>query len=92
MEDTIFLFKFDLFSLRHGRDVSLCRLVIIYFGPFQTSYSGKACHNNVDTGCFHAHTAAGRILHSIEDDNINYILRLFMSYYGATEDRKSVAP
>ena len=62
MEDKIFLFEFDLCSLRHGRDVPLWRLVIIYFGPFQTSYSGKACHNNVDTGCFHAHTAAGRIL------------------------------
>ena len=79
MEDTIFLFEFDLFSYRHGRDVLLWRLVIIYFGPFQTSYSGKARHNNVDTRCFHAHTAAGRILHSIDDDNINYILRLFMT-------------
>ena len=79
MEDTIFLFDFDMCSLRHGRDVPLWRLVIIYFGPFQTSYSGKACHNNVDTGYFHAHTAAGRILHSIGYDNINYILRLLIT-------------
>ena len=78
MEDTIFLFELDLCSLRHGRDVPLWRLVIIYFGPFQTSYSGKACLNNVDTGCFHAHIAAGLILHSIDDDNINYILKLLM--------------
>ena len=79
MEDTIFLFEFYPFSLRHGRDVPLWRLVIIYFGSFQTSYSGKACHNNIDTGCFHAHTAEGQILHSIDDDNINYILRLLMT-------------
>ena len=32
--------------------------VFIHFGSFQTSYSGKAFHNNVDTGCLHAHTAA----------------------------------
>ena len=79
MEDTIFLFEFDLCSLRHRRDFPLWRLVIIYFGPFQMSYSGKACHNNVDTRCFHAHTAAGRILHSIDDDKINYILILLMT-------------
>ena len=79
MEDTIFLFAFDMCSLRHRRDVLLWGLVIIYFGPFQTSYSGKACHNNVNTGYFHAHTAAGRILHYIDDDNINYILRLLMT-------------
>ena len=79
MEDTIFLFEFDLCTLLHEQDGSLWRLVIIYFGPFQTSYSGKAYHNNVDTGCFHAHTVAGRILHSIDDDNINYKLRLLMT-------------
>ena len=79
MEDTIFLFEFDMCSLQHRRDVPLWRLVIIYFGPFQTSYYGKACRNNVDTGCFHAHTAAGRIQHSIDDDNINYKLRLLMT-------------
>ena len=79
MEDTIFLFDLDMCTLRHGRDVPLWRLVIIYFGPFQTSYSGKACYNNVDTGCDHAHTAAGRILRSIDDNNINYILRLLMT-------------
>ena len=32
--------------------------VFIYYGSFQTSYSGKACHNNVDTVCLHAHYAA----------------------------------
>ena len=79
MEDKILLFDFDLCSLRHRQDVPLWILVIIYFGPFQASYFGKACHNNVDTGCFHAHTAAGRILHSTDDDNINYILRLLMN-------------
>ena len=79
MEDTILLFEFDMCSLRNRRDVPLWRLVIIYFGPFQTSYSGKACHNNVDAGCFHAYTAAGWILHSIDADNINYILRLLMT-------------
>ena len=51
----------------------------IYIGPFQTSYSGKVCQNNVDTECFHAHTVAGWILHSIDDNNINYILRLLMT-------------
>ena len=70
MEDTIFLFEFDMCRLRHGQDVPVWRLVIVYFGPFQNSYSGKTCHNNVDTGCFHAHTAEGRILNSIDDDNI----------------------
>ena len=79
MEDTIFLFEFDMCSLRHWRDVPLWRLVIIYSGPFQTSYSGKACNNNVDTWCFNALTAAGRILHSIDNDNINYILRLLVT-------------
>ena len=79
MEYTTLWFEFDLCSLRHGQDVPLWRLVIIYFGPFQTSYSGKACYNNVDTGCFHAHTAAGRIMHSIDNDSINYILRLLMT-------------
>ena len=79
MEDTIFLFGFDAFSLRHRRDIPLWRLVIIYFGPFQASYSGKACHNNLDIGCFHAHTAAGQILHYIDNDNINYILTLVMN-------------
>ena len=79
MEDTIFLFEFDLCSFRHGGEVPLWRLVIIYFGPFQASYSGKAYHNNVEIECFHAHTAAGWILHSIDDDNINYILRLLMT-------------
>ena len=74
-----FFVRVDLCSLRHGRDVPIWRLVIIYFGPFQTSYSGKVCNNDVDTGCFHAHTAAGRILHYIDDDNINYILRLLMT-------------
>ena len=29
--------------------------VFIYFGWFRTNYSGKACHNNFDTGCFHTH-------------------------------------
>ena len=79
MEDTIFLLEFDLCRLRHGQDVPLWRLVIIYFGPVQTSYSVKVCYNNVDTGCFNAHTAAGRILHSIDNDSINYILRLLMT-------------
>ena len=79
MEDTIFLFGFDMCSLRHRRDIPLWRIVIICFGPFQASYSGKMCHNNVDTGCIHAHTAEGRILNSIDDDNINYILRLLMT-------------
>ena len=32
--------------------------VLIHFGSLKTSYSLKACRNNVDTGCLHAHTTA----------------------------------
>ena len=80
MEYTTLWFQFDLCSLRHRRDVPLWILVIIYSGSFKISYSGNACHNNVYTGGFHAHTAAGWILHSIDDNNINYILRLLMLF------------
>ena len=41
-----------------GDSISVHCGVFIYFGSFQTSCFDKVCHNNVDTGCLHAHYAA----------------------------------
>ena len=41
-----------------GDSISVHCGFFIYIGSFQTSYIDKACHNNVDSGCLHAHYAA----------------------------------